>query len=302
MSSAQVAAKLVKQLEEEDWRVLKAIETSVPLFESIPLRRIQKETGLHRDQLEFRLSRLNYLGLVMHSEYGYIMNTAGMDALALNHFAKNNQISGMGRSIGMGKESDVFEVLSDSGERMVIKFYRIGRISFRSTRKKRSYVGAENQHQWLTINVNAARKEGEGLTRAAQAGVTVPKFIAQNRHAVLMSEIDGDMLFKCTPDDVPEPKNLLESILENLRKACTLGKIVNADISEYNVLYDGVKPWIIDWPQFVTLEHPNAMELLKHDVEMVDSFFRKKFHIGVDLDIAVEYVLGKREKLVLIQI
>ena len=34
----------------------------------------------------------------------------------------------------MGKESDVFEVINDSGKELVIKFYRIGRTSFRSTR------------------------------------------------------------------------------------------------------------------------------------------------------------------------
>lgn len=297
MSSAQVAAKTVKQLEEEDWKVLKAIEVSVPFFESIPISRIQKETSLHRDQLEFRLNRLNYLGFVMHSRYGYIMNTAGLDALALNHFAKNNHISGMGRSIGMGKESDVFEVLSDSGEQQVIKFYRIGRISFRSTRKTRSYVGPENQHQWLTINVNAARKEADGLIRAAKAGVNVPTYFAQNRHAVLMSEIDGIMLFKCTKDEISNPISLLKDILQDLQKACTVGKIVNGDISEYNVLFDGEKPWIIDWPQFVTLDHPNALELLRRDVEMILAFFRRKFHVTMDLDHANEFVSGARKSL-----
>ena len=301
MSSAQVAAKLVKQLEDEDWRVLKAIETSIPFFESIPLRRIQRETHLHLDELEFRLSRLNYLGFVMGTRYGYIMNTAGLDALALNHFARNNHISGMGRSIGMGKESDVFEVLSDTGERQVIKFYRIGRISFRSTKKTRSYTGPENQHQWLTININAARREAEGLMRAGAANVNVPKCVAQNRHAVLMSEIDGTMLFKCDTDDIPDPKKVLKEILRNIRCAYTRGKIINGDISEYNILYDGTKPWIIDWPQFVMKDHQNAAELLKRDVEMVAIFFRRRYRVDLATNAAVEYVSGGRKRLKMIQ-
>lgn len=301
MSSAQLAAKSIRELEEEDWKVLNALEVSIPNFESIPLRRIQKETRFHRDQLEFRLNRLNYYGFVMKTQHGYILNTAGLDVLALSHFVKNNNVSGMGRSIGMGKESDVFEVMSDSGEKAVIKFYRIGRTSFRSTRRNRAYASPENQHQWLTINMSAARREAEGLNLASQAHVNVPKFIAQNRHAVLMSEIDGPMLYRCSPEDIVNPKKLLQAILQNVRKAYTIGKMVNGDVSEYNVLFDGSKPWIIDWPQYVPLNHPNAAELLKRDVGMIVSYFSKKFGVKLDLQDAFQYVSGAIDKIKIVQ-
>ena len=262
-------------------------------YESVPLRKLQSETGYFREQVEFRLNKLNYFGFVMRTPFGYIMNTAGLDLLSLHSFVEKGLISGMGSSVGMGKESDVFDVVNDSGQNSVIKFYRIGRTSFRSTRRTRTYVNASSQHQWLAINVGAAQKEGEGLTRAKRAGVKVPDFIARDRHAVLMSKIDGIMLHRCRSADIENPKELLIEILQNLKAAYTKGKLVNGDVSEYNVLFDGESPWIIDWPQYVSITHQNASELLSRDIEKPISFFRKRFKVEADKERAREYVTGK---------
>ena len=297
VSSDQQAAKSIRELEPEDWTVLEALERSISRYEAVPIDRLRRETGYYPEQLRFRLGRLNYFGFVMNTEFGYIMNTAGLDSLALHSLAERNLISGMGSSVGMGKESDVFEVISDSGEESVIKFYRIGRTSFRATRKSRTYVSPANQHQWLAINMGAAQKEAEGLTRAARAGVKVPRFIARERHTVLMSKIDGIMLFRCNRDDIEDPIGLLREILDNVRKAYLRGKIINGDVSEYNILFDGNKSWIIDWPQYVSSRHPNAKELLKHDVSEPARFFRRRFAVNVDLDAATSYAMGEKTKL-----
>ena len=165
-----MAAKAIKDLEPEDWAVLHAIEKSITEHESVPIKLIERDSKLHRDQVEFRLGRLNYIGFVMRTRFGYIMNTAGLDVLALNSFVKKNLVSGMGRSIGMGKESDVYEVINESGRQLVIKFYRIGRISFRSTRRSGSYLNPQNQHQWLAINVGAAANGGARLEASKRRG------------------------------------------------------------------------------------------------------------------------------------
>lgn len=295
MSSAQEAARSIKNLEVEDWTVLEALEKLMSRYESIPVQKIQRETDYFPEQVEFRLSRLNYYGFVMKSQFGYIMNTAGLDLLALHTFVERGLISAMGSSVGMGKESDVFDVINDSGQNSVIKFYRIGRTSFRSTRKTRNYVNASSQHQWLAINIGAAQREAEGLTRAEKAGVSVPEFIARDRHAVLMSKIDGLMLYHCRRTEVEDPAGLLRQILQNLRLAYTKGKMVNGDVSEYNILFDGEMPWIIDWPQYISSTHPNASELLLRDIEKSVAFFRKKFKVELDVTKAESYVLGRSD-------
>ena len=293
MSSAQIAAKALRELEPEDWAVLHVIERSISRHESVSIRTIEMGSKLHRDQVEFRLGRLNYIGFVMGTRFGYILNTAGLDAIALNSLVKRNLVSGMGKSIGMGKESDVFEVVSESGKKLVIKFYRIGRLSFRSTRRSRSYTSPETQHQWLSINIAAAQREAEGLKKAREAGIDVPELVARDRHAVLMSEIEGMMLFKCAAKDIKKPKQLLRKIFGDLRKAYG-ADMINGDISEFNILFDGEVPWIIDWPQFVPVSHANAPEMLKRDVVNAGSFFQHKFELKYDPEQVIEYVKGNQ--------
>jgi RIO kinase 2 len=296
LSSAQIAARTIRELEPEDWAVLHALERSISGHESVSLNVIETESKLHRDQVEFRLGRLNYIGFVLRNRFGFVLNTAGLDAIALNSLVQRNLISGMGKSIGMGKESDVYEVKDDSGNQLVIKFYRIGRTSFRSTRRSRSYMNPENQHQWLTINIAAAHREALGLKKASEAGIDVPKLIATDRHAVLMTEIHGIMLYKCTQEDILKPKQLLRVILEDIKKAYG-ADMINGDISEFNILFDGLKPWIIDWPQFVPASHANAEEMLRRDLQNVSAFFERKFAIRYNLQDGLDYVRALKKRI-----
>ncbi len=80
------------------------------------------------------------------------------------------------------------------------------------------YTNPQTLHQWLAINIAAAQKESIGLKKAAQAGIDVPELVARDRHAVLMSEIEGKMLFKCSQRDIKKPKLLLKKILEDVKK------------------------------------------------------------------------------------
>jgi RIO kinase 2 len=297
LSSAQVAIKVIRELEPEDYRVLKALERSMTRFDAVPFQNLERLAKLDSRKLRFRLDRLNQFGFVMGIGRGYMLVSPGLDVLALNELVKKNLISGMGRSIGMGKESDVFEVINDTGEKSAIKFYRIGRISFRATRTKRSYANPESHHKWMEISKLAALKEERGLEKTGALGVDTPRFIARNRHAVLMSEIEGPMLHEWSKDEINNPSELLSKILENARKAYVGAGIINGDLSEYNILYDGERPWIIDWPQFVLKNHPNAEETLKRDIDNIVSFFQKKFGLRADKRKALAFVKGTRPTL-----
>lgn len=74
--------------------------------------------------------------------------------------------------------------------------------------------------------------------------------------------------------------------------------VIHADMSEYNII---LKPdghvLLIDWPQYVTLEHSNASDLLKRDVRNVLNYFSRKFKLKIRLNEALEYVTGTRRKL-----
>jgi RIO-like serine/threonine protein kinase len=50
------------------------------------------------------------------------------------------QVTGLGRKIGVGKESDVYVGQGPGGEEVVLKFARLGRTSFRSIKRNRDYL------------------------------------------------------------------------------------------------------------------------------------------------------------------
>jgi RIO kinase 2 len=49
---------------------------------------------------------------------------------------------------------------------------------------------------------------------------------------------------------------------------------------------------IIDWPQYVTREHPNAQQLLTRDVRNILQYFKRKHMLKVKLKEALDYVTG----------
>ncbi|MCP8310840.1 MAG: hypothetical protein L6N94_05020 [Candidatus Methylarchaceae archaeon HK01M] len=295
MSSLDRVGKSLTEIEEKDWIVLHALERLIFSYEVIPPARIIRVSGLDRAEVEFRLNRLNGMKLIVGKGKGYSLVSAGLDAIALNAFVKRNLASALGKAIGMGKESDVIEVINDLGEEYAIKFYRIGRISFRAVRRKRGYTSTLAGHRWLITNMKAAKKEYDALRRLHPIGISVPEAIARERHAVLMRKVEAPMLSDIEVLD--SPKEVLYDILDNIKRAYMVEGIVNSDLSEYNVLYDGERVWIIDWPQYVEKDHPNVSVLLDRDIFNILKFFKKKFKVDCKLESASFYVRGWSEKL-----
>lgn len=289
-STTLEASKLVRELEPEDWRVLHALERSLDRAESLLVEQVSAVSGLHMDEASYRLKRLNSLGLVVRRGLGYSLIYIGLDVIALGALAKRGFLAGLGRQIGVGKESDVYEALREGGEPSALKFFRIGRVSFRDARRKRSYTKPEKHHHWLLVSIKAAEREFWALRRLYSIGVAVPEAVARERHAVLMSLLEGPRLVELKELDSPE--STLLSILEGLRRAYVEAGVVNADLSEYNVLYDGSKPWIIDWPQAVPRSHPNSLNLLERDVGNILRFFNKRFGVECELKASLLYVTG----------
>jgi RIO kinase 2 len=198
-------------------------------------------------------------------------------------------LEAFGKPLGVGKEADVYDALNPKGERIAVKFHRLGRISFRQTKKKRGYT---TEHiSWLFQSRLAAEKEFQALRLLFPYKVAVPAPINQNRHVIAMGMIEGGELAEWK--QIREPEKVLKEILRNVRKAYLKAGVIHADLSEYNVI---LKPdmhiLIIDWPQYVTKDHPNAEELLTRDVKNVLHYFNRKHMLKARLDEAFTYVAG----------
>jgi RIO kinase 2 len=55
---------------------------------------------------------------------------------------------------------------------------------------------------------------------------------------------------------------------------------------------------IIDWPQYVSVDHLNAVELLQRDLQNVLTFFNRRFDVKADFELAYDYVTGKNRNVV----
>ena len=292
MSAAEIAVQIFRNLEDEDLRVLHVIEAAMSKHEFVPKEMIAKFAKSNQEETDFRLDRLIKFQLIrrMRGAYvGYTLNYAGYDCLAINAFVKTEVLEAFGKPLGVGKEADVYDALNPKQERIAIKFHRLGRISFRQTIKKRSYT--TERASWLFQSRLAAEKEFQALELVFQHGVAVPEPISQNRHALVMGMIEGAELAEYK--EIPKPKRVLKEILRNIRKTYLKARVIHADLSEYNII---LKPdmhiLIIDWPQYVTKEHPNAQQLLRRDVKNVLRFFRRKHMLKSRLEENLAYVIG----------
>lgn len=291
MSSAERAAGLITSLEPEEFRVLLALELGMQKFSFVPLSDIVKFSGLNKGKVEYLIRDLDRKDLLyrQHEPYlGYILNYTGYDCLALNALAKMDILNSLGRPLGVGKEADLYEAITDDDEQVALKFHRLGRTSFRETRKKRGYVANRRHITWYYQSRLAAEKEFEFLKTAENAGVSVPRPIAHNRHVVVMDFIEGMDLIDI--NELEDTEGLLDEIIENIRLTYNAG-LIHGDLSSFNIVLqmDG-KPLFIDWPQAEPIDHPNSDTLIRRDVENVLTHFQRKYFITRDIEETIEYV------------
>jgi RIO kinase 2 len=283
-----------RDLEPEDLEILQAIETQMKNYKQAPVEAIHKQSDLAPQEIEYRLPTFIKKGLIQgwRGPYlGYSLTTAGYDVLAINALVEADVIEAFGKPLGVGKESDVYDALTTSKKQVAIKFHRLGRISFKQTKRKRDYtIKYSYTPDWHHQSRIAAKKEYKALKLLHPKGIAVPKPIAQNRHVLVMSMIEGDELYHHTK--LQDPQTILNEVLFNVRKAYQEAHIIHGDLSPYNIiLQPNQHILLIDWPQNVTTKHPNAKELLERDIKNVITFFQRKHRLKVRLTDALAHVI-----------
>jgi len=290
-------AKAFRTLESRDFRVLTGVELAHGSYAFPPVGEIRKYANLPLDEVEFRLDLLAKKGLLRRIPSskigydGYSLNYSGYDCLALNALVKAGALDALGKPLGIGKEADVYDGLSRK-RRVTVKFHRIGRTSFRQTRRARGFVADRSHTTWIYQSRLAAEREFQTLRLVHRSGVSVPRPIAHNRHVVVMGLIRGLELNDVGTIDAPEI--VLNNILLNVRKAYVNAHLIHADLSEFNVIVRrNGKVLFIDWPQSVRVSHPNATDILARDVTNILKFFQRKFGVKYLIDQTLSYVRGE---------
>ena len=267
-------AALFPDLEPEDFYLLSGLEHGMRFSEWVRRDRLPEFTNLSREEVDYRLDRCLDVELIERKtmQYtGYRLRFEGFDALALRTFTERDTFDEFGAPLGVGKESDVYEVRSYKP--LALKYHREGYTNFREVHREREYTADHAHVSWFYTARKAAEKEYEVL-ESLYPDVAVPRPIDQNRHAIVMEKLEGVELSRARLE-ASQVVGVLDLILAEVATAYDAG-YVHADLSEYNVVVseDGVT--LFDWPQAVPTDHDNARELLKRDVENVAGYLRRK--------------------------
>ena len=280
MPSLKDCASIVKKLESLEYRVLKIFVSSIKHHEIINNYNIISYSNLHKDRVDYALEILLKLKLIAKTEKGFKLLTSGLDVYALKILVDSGIILGIGNSLGIGKESDVVAAVSDIGQKRAVKFFRIGRISFTDTKRKRSLEKNKNVNNWLLINIEAAKREYDFLIKLKSTKMNIATPYFRSMHSIVMDRIDGIRLIEMK--NLENPRQIFYKVFEQIKIAYK-ENIINGDLSEYNILLDGNNDvWIIDWPQAVTLDHPNAEFLIRRDLRNIIRYFTRKYDLNLD--------------------
>lgn len=280
MPSLKDSASIVKKIENLEYRVLKVFVSSIKHHEIINNYNILSYSKLHKDRVEYALESLLKLKLIAKTEKGFKLLTAGLDVYALKILVDSGIILGIGNSLGIGKESDVVEAVSEIDQKRAVKFFRIGRISFTDTKRKRSLEKNKNVNNWLLINIEAAKREYDFLVKLNSTKMNIATPYFRSMHSIVMNRINGVRLIEIR--NLEDPREIFYKVFKQIKIAYK-ESIINGDLSEYNILLDDNNDiFIIDWPQAVTLEHPNAEFLIRRDIHNVIRYFTRKYDLNID--------------------
>ena len=282
-----VPAEYVRSLHTYELRILLALERLMRRYQWVPLEVLRPATGFSESELAYRLGRLMAMGMVRYEKTpyeGYALVFDGYDTLALHTLTRRGTVQALGCLIGVGKESEVYEAMGLGV--VVLKFHRVGQRSFQSARLKRGYMPEAGHCPWLFASSHSAKMEYDAL-KTLHPAVSVPLPIDQNRHVVAMSFVPGVNLSRAA---LAEPEIILDEILDNIREAYRLG-IIHGDLSEFNVMVDEKQCWLIDWPQWVEIAHPNAGEILARDIGNILQYFKRKYGIEYAFEEALARVV-----------
>jgi len=188
--------------------------------------------------------------------------------------------------VSTGKEANVYHASTASGHDRAVKIFKTSILVFKDRDK---YVTGEYRfrHGYCKGNPRKmvktwAEKEMRNLTRLFTAGIPCPEPHILRSHVLVMDFIGHNGW----PAPLLKDANISESKAREVYLQCVRimrdlhwkAKLVHADLSEFNILYN---PWtdrifIIDVSQSVEHDHPNALMFLRKDCTNINDFFRKR--------------------------
>jgi len=185
---------------------------------------------------------------------------------------------GLESPINIGKESNVFSALTEEGNRIIVKIYRLEtcdfNIMYNYIKDDPRYDNLKNKKRKVIFAW--VQREFRNLMNAREAQVSVPTPITFSNNVLVIESIGKNgLIAPMLKDSIPKNKKLFfDKIVDNIKKLY-LAKLVHADLSAFNILNFNEVPVFIDMSQATLMRHPRAEEYLERDVKNICSFFNK---------------------------
>lgn len=271
----------MRYMSKDEYRVLTAVEMGMKNHDVVPVELIVRIAKLRHGGVQKFLETLMRWKLVYHDKTtydGYRLTYGGYDILALKTLLARGHITGVGQKVGVGKESDIYLAETENGDEVILKFHRLGRISFRAVKNKRDYLQHRKSASWLYMSRLAALREYAFMKVLFENGFPTPTPIDQNRHVVLMSKVEGFPMFQVKQGNMAQPERIFPICINLIVQLARRG-LVHCDFNEFNLMINQTGDvTLIDFPQMISISHANAKEMFDRDVKCVVKFFAMKMH------------------------
>jgi RIO kinase 2 len=177
------------------------------------------------------------------------------------------------------------------GQFLILKLARLGRQSFRCVKDKRDYIGQKTQFNWLYLSRIASTKEFIFMKKLYENGFPTPVPIDANRHAILMSYLEGYTFQRITDLEDSVVEKSYHFLLDQIIRLAENG-LIHSDFNEYNIVIDDKEPYnvsFIDFPQMVSTDHKEAEIFFYRDINCIERLFRKKHNFVCERDAQIKF-------------
>ncbi|AGO10290.1 AaceriABL166Wp [[Ashbya] aceris (nom. inval.)] len=275
----------MRYLTADDFKVLRAVEFGSRDHELVPVQLIHRNSGMRSMSGTNRsigdLAKLKLVSKQRNAKYdGYVLTYNGFDYIALKSLLEKNAIYSVGNTIGVGKESDIYQVSDAASQSLVMKIHRLGRTSFHTVKTKREYLKRGQSANWMRLSHLSAEREYAYMCLLHSKGFSVPRPYANARHAIVMEYIRGYPMRRLRSH--PNVPKLYSDLMAFVVRLANHG-LIHCDFNEFNIMIkdeiEGAEDQgfvVIDFPQCISIQHQEAEYYFKRDVDCIRRFFKKK--------------------------
>ena len=197
---------------------------------------------------------------------------------ALYDLIKSKIISYVNGVVKAGKESVLFWAVGENEIDLALKVYLVSTSNFK---KRAAYIDGDPRFSKIKKGTKNlvyfwAQKEFKNLSQCYDKGLPVVKPVHVSKNILVMEFVGKN--------GVPA-KTLLESKIDmkDYHSAISLlgrlykeARLVHGDFSEYNIFKTEKGLILFDLGSAVDLNHPNANNFLKRDINNISKFFAKR--------------------------